>query len=452
VRRLALRGGAGGRARWVTAGLVDQVVIASANAANTLLALALLDRTRAGIMLLSLGLAYLVMGISRAFVGEVLLALASRYDAERRERLVRQGLGTAATIGLLAAVILFVVWLVWPARGDVDLRDLVWVAPLLPMILLHDTGRYSYLAAREPAKALVIDLVWVGTQAVAVAVMIATGLSSAGGLFVCWGLGAAAGASVFLLRSGFLRGFRLGDPRQWFAVTRHLSGWFTATALIGQFQVQAVGFLVAGQLSARELSGLRGAQTAVLQPVQNFNTALMGLLVPRASRLAGDASRLAGDSAEAAAAAAAGLRRQTRLLALAFAGLAALMVAVVVPVARTLLVHIPKFADIAPLALPMSIQAGIYLVQLPVTSAMRGMHRARMLFVQYVIFTATSLSGLVIGAHLDRLPGAAWGLTVGAAAGLAVMIGLYAYALRWLGDRSADRFATADDDLAPIAE
>ena len=35
-------------ARWVTAGLLDQVVIASANAGNTLLALALLDRARAG--------------------------------------------------------------------------------------------------------------------------------------------------------------------------------------------------------------------------------------------------------------------------------------------------------------------------------------------------------------------------------------------------------------------
>ena len=59
-----------GGARWVTAGLADQVVIASANAGNILLALALLNRHRAGILALSIGVAYLVMGINRAFVGD----------------------------------------------------------------------------------------------------------------------------------------------------------------------------------------------------------------------------------------------------------------------------------------------------------------------------------------------------------------------------------------------
>ena len=39
----------------VTVGLVDQAVIAVANATNTLLALALLDRSRAGVMLLEHG-------------------------------------------------------------------------------------------------------------------------------------------------------------------------------------------------------------------------------------------------------------------------------------------------------------------------------------------------------------------------------------------------------------
>src|SRR5262249_61181971 len=67
-------------ARWVTAGLADQFVIACANAGNTVLALALLSLHRSGIMILSLGLAYFVMFINRAFVGDVLLALASRYD------------------------------------------------------------------------------------------------------------------------------------------------------------------------------------------------------------------------------------------------------------------------------------------------------------------------------------------------------------------------------------
>ncbi len=427
--------------RWVTFGLVDQVVIALANAANNLLALALLDRARAGVMLLSLGIGYLVIGTNRAFVGEVLLTLAPRYEGERQLRLVRNGFAAALTFAVSAAVVLVVVWLVVPAQGGVDLRDLIWVAPFLPSLLLHDTARYSYLANRQPQRALVIDAVWVGTQLVCVVVLVSSGLTSAGGLFACWGLGATAGTTVFLLRSRIWPW--QGSPRRWLSETRHLSGWFTATALIGQFQGQAVGFLVAAQLSARELSGLRGAQTALLQPVQNFITAVMGLLVPRASRLAADAAR----SGPAGTQAAAGLRRQTRVLALGFAGLGAVMVAVVVPLARAVLVHLPKFADIAPLALPIAIQPTIYLVQLPFAAALRGMHRARLLFLQYVLFTTTSLTGLVLGAWLDRLPGAAWGLTTGSAVGLVAMVGFYTYAQRHL-----DQPATGPVEEVPPVE
>ena len=402
------------------------MVIALANAGNTLLALALLDRSRAGVMLLSLGLSYLVIGVNRAFVGEVLLTLASRYDDERRERLVRNGSAAALTVGCVAAVLCLGIGLLFDG-GRVNLGDLVFVAPFLPSLLLHDTGRYTYLSARQPQRALVIDAIWVGTQLLGVLVMIAAGLTGAAGLFVSWGLGATAGAVAFLLRSG-VRPDR-GSPREWFAQTRKLSGWFTATAVIGQLQGQAVGFLVTNQLSARELSGLRGAQTALLQPVQNFITAVMGLLVPRTSRLAAQAGAGgagAGDAADR-------LRRQTRTLALVFAGLGVLLVAVVVPVARTVLVRLPKFADIAPLALPIALQPALYLVQLPFAAAIRGMHRASLLFVQYAIFTTASLTGLVVGATADRLPGAAWGLTCGSAIGLAAMIILYRLAQRGLG-------------------
>jgi hypothetical protein len=432
-----------GGARWVTAGLADQVVIASANAGNILLALALLDRHRAGILVLSIGIAYLIMGINRAFVGEVLLAMASRYDGEDRDRLVRNGTAVAVTIGLIAAVVCTVVWAVWPTEPNVDLRDLIWVVPFLPTILLHDTGRYSYLSARQPGRALVIDLVWVTTQGLCVLLLWASHAVTAGRLFVCWGLGATVGACVFLLRSG-VRPWR-GDPRQWATETRRLSGWFTATALIGQFQVQAVGFLVAGQLSARELSGLRGAQTALIQPVQNFITAMMGLLVPRASRLAGEAAR----GSEPAAV---GLRRQTRTLVLISCALGAVLVATLAPVAHFLLVRVPKFADIAPLALPMSIQGAIYLVQMPFAAALRGMHQARMLFWQYALFSTTSLSGLVIGASQARLLGAVWGMVVGAIVGLTAMAAQYLYAVRRLAGSGDDSASTPDDGIATVKD
>jgi O-antigen/teichoic acid export membrane protein len=430
--------------RRVGAGLADQFVVACANAGNTLLALLLLDRERSGIMVQSLALAYVVMFLNRAFVGDVLLTLASRHEGERRDRLVRNGLAAAVTFASIAAVVLLAVWAVWPRDRNVNLVDLVWVAPFLPVLLLQDTGRFSYLADREPVKALHIDLVWVGTQVLAVVAMVLTGHVSAGGLFVCWGIGAAAGATVFLLRTGH-RPWR-GRPVGWIAETRHLSGWFTATAVIGQFQVLAITFLVSHQLSNSAVSGLRGAQTVLIQPVQNFLMAVQGLVVPRGSRLARDAARLPAAEGEQAAAS---LRRLTWQLALAFTALAVVTVLVMWPVAEFLLVRFQKFHDIAPLALPLALQAGIYMVQLPFTAALRAMHRARMLLLQYVVFTTVSLIGLVIGAALHGLEGAAWGLTTGAAAGLVTMIGLYLYALRWLGEEEPDRAAEAESPVEP---
>ena len=405
------------RARFVGAGLLDQTVIAAANAATTLLGPILLGLHRSGLMILALGVGYLAMYLNRAFVGDVLIALASRHEGEHRARLVRNGAAAAATAGLVGCAALMIIWGSWPSGGDADLRDLVWIAPFLPAVMLHDTGRCVYLADRKPQRALTVDLVWAGTQALIITGLVVSGTVTAAGLLAAWGLGAVAGSAVFLVREK-LRPWQ-GSPRGWFTETRHLSGWFTATAVVAQLQVQAVVFLVAFRLSAAEVAGLRFVQTVQLQPVQNLITASQGMLVPRASRQAG-----AGDRAA--------LQRQVRLTALLFGGLAVLYVAVAWPLVSLVLSRFDTFAPFAPLALPVALQAAVYLLQVPFTAAMRGMHRARMLFVQYLGFAVATVAGLLAGAQVHGLLGAVWGLFAGSVAGLSLMIGMYLYALRWV--------------------
>jgi len=430
-------------ARWVGAGLLDQMVIATANAANTLLGPILLDRDVAGLMVLSLGVGYLAMYLNRAFVGDVLIAMASRYEGERRDELVRNGLATAAIAGIIGGLLFVLVWAVWPRGGDTDLLYLIWLAPFLPAIMLHDTARCTYLARREPEKALTIDLVWAGTQGVIVTAMILFHWYSAGALLVAWGFGAVAGATVFLVREK-QRPWR-GDPRRWLAETRHLSGWFTATAVVGQFQVQAVSFLVGFRLAASDIAGLRFVQTIQMQPVQNLITAVQGLIVPRASRHAADAAQPGPDGLAAVAA----LRRQTRQLALAFAGLGLVMVLVAWPTISYILSHTKKWSDVAPLALPVALQGMMYLIQVPFTAAIRGMHRAKLLFAQYLVFSAVSLTGLVIGAEVGDLRGAVWGLFAGTTAGLLCMIALYELAVRRLSHPDSQAPARTDEPAEP---
>jgi O-antigen/teichoic acid export membrane protein len=159
--------------------------------------------------------------------------------------------------------------------------------------------------------------------------------------------------------------------------------------------------------------------------MQNFVTAMMGLLVPRSSRLAAE-----GDAA--------GLRRQTVRVAAGFAGLAVLAFGIMMPVAFVVIRHVRQLSHIGPLIVPVSAQAGIYLVQIPFATAIRGMHRGRLLFTQYAIFAVASLTGLVIGAAVGGLPGAGWGLATGSATGLAVFIALYAWAVARLAPVPGD--------------
>ncbi|MFF5231082.1 hypothetical protein [Dactylosporangium sp. NPDC000521] len=412
--------------RFVGAGLLDQVVIATANAANTLLGGILLPKDQFGALALALSVGYFSMYLNRAFVGDVLLALASRFDGEHRGRLIRNGLTTALCSGVTTMIVFTVLWLAWPHDGNIDLDELIWLVPFMVPLMLHDTARCDYLADRRPDKALGIDLVWAGTQGVVIVLMILTGNESPGGFLAAWGIGATAGATVYLLRGRTLP-WR-GNPKAWLAETRHLSGWFTATAIVAQVQVLSISFLVAGKLSKIELGNLRFVQTVQLQPVQNLVAAIQGLLVPRASRAAADAAKPGAEGAEAAAT----LRRQTRQLALAFAVLGTLMVVIVWPLVSWVLTATDKFAEAAPLALPIALQGAVYLLQVPFTAAMRGMHRARMLFVQYVVFATVSLTGLSVGAS-QGLQGAAWGLLTGSTTGLICMVVLYGYALKSVG-------------------
>ncbi len=400
------------RLRANAAGIADQLVNAGANAATGLLVYPFLPPEDTGDVLFALACGYFVVGVSRAVVGDVLLAHTSRYEGEVRRRHVRDAAATALGLGFLGTVLALVASTVGPHY----LVLLVWLAPFLPFLLLHDAGRYAFLAEGRPERALVADLTYVAVQAVGLVALLRWGARQPDGspaaevFLLAWGLGAVAGALSFVLRARInpLR----GRVPAWLAESRHLSGWFTATAVLGQAQVQLVYTLVVDVLSKPALATLRLAQYGLLMPAQNLQIALASLLVPRMSRLAH-----AGDVA--------GLRRLVRR-ALGLTALAAAVPLLGVPLAGPALRWLlPEYAGAAALALPVALQAAIYLLQLPFGAAMRGMHAVRALFAQYAVFTGATVVGLLTGALWAGLVGAAWGMTSGAVVGFAAMLVLY---------------------------
>lgn len=401
----------GRKARLVGAGLADQVVVAVANAGNSLVALLLLpDTDRAGLLVLALAVGYAAISLNRAFVGEVLLALAPRFEPADRDRLIRDGLAAALFCGVFTAFILFVTWL---AFGS-DLPDLGWVALVMPVVMLQDTARYSLLAQARQQQALVNDLGLVVVQAAAVVALAIGDRVTAGGLVLCWGLGGLVGYAGYVLRGGFLP-WR-GDPRRWPARTRRLAGWFTGTAVVGQVHTLAVMFLIGVGLSESAIALFRLVQVTVLQPVQNFNQAITSLLVPRLSKAAVMAKE-----------------QVNVLLRKVMPPLAALTVALVLVgglLAQLIFPLVPRYADAAPLAWPVLLQAAVYMLQAPVLAALRGMHRGPLQFAQYVVFAVASVTGLVVGALTGELLLAAWGLAAGTGVGFVAALILYRHALR----------------------
>lgn len=401
----------GRKARLVGAGLADQVVVAVANAGNSLVALLLLpDTDRAGLLVLALAVGYAAISLNRAFVGEVLLALAPRFEPADRDRLIRDGLAAALFCGVFTAFILFVTWL---ALGS-DLPDLGWVALVTPVVMLQDTARYSLLAQARQQQALVNDLGLVVVQAAAVVALAIGDRVTAGGLVLCWGLGGLVGYAGYVLRGGFLP-WR-GDPRRWPARTRRLAGWFTGTAVVGQVHTLAVMFLIGVGLSESAIALFRLVQVTVLQPVQNFNQAITSLLVPRLSKAAVMAKE-----------------QVNVLLRKVMPPLAALTVALVLVgglLAQLIFPLVPRYADAAPLAWPVLLQAAVYMLQAPVLAALRGMHRGPLQFAQYVVFAVASVTGLVVGALTGELLLAAWGLAAGTGVGFVAALILYRHALR----------------------
>ncbi|MFI5957955.1 hypothetical protein [Cryptosporangium sp. NPDC051539] len=417
-----------------TAGLADQLVSAGANAATGLLVLPFLPPSHAGAVLFAIGVGYFAIGIARALVGDVLLTYSARYGDTERARQATDATKTAAAFGLIASVLAVLAW----ATGPGFLSELIWLAPFLPFVLVHDAGRYAFLAARRPARALISDLTYIGVQAVLLAVLLGAGYRD-GAVFLCaWGAGGVAGAFSFLIRSR-INVFNIfgGDLRGWIRETRHLSSWMTATALLGQAQVQLVYTLVTGLLAPAALAMLRAAQYGLLMPAQNLQMAVSSLLVPRMSRLAAE-----GDVA--------GMSRLVRK-ALSATVLCGLLPVALSPLAGPLLDAIlPKYAEAGTIAFPVALQALIYLVQVPFTAALRGMQRVRSLFVQYAMFCLAQCAGLVLGTLWFDLRGAASGMAFGSAVGLVVMVVLYRKALHRLAQTGGtDPDDTPEPDDAP---
>jgi len=219
-----------------------------------------------------------VEGVLRAAFGET-MAVADSGTAPRRAGIVDMALLPAAAMAAVAVPAALVV-----GAGRLELLCVALALGLVPRVLA-DTLRHVAFAARTPAVAVVIDVVWLAVQLVAMAVAVPFGLQRATAAVMAWGVGAAA-ASLVGLRALHIDP-SVGSWRDgwaWLVVNRRLSWAYTVEFLVLSASTQAVLIPVALLSNSETVAALRGAQLA-FGLVTTLTLGLRSALTPHAVAL-----------------------------------------------------------------------------------------------------------------------------------------------------------------------
>lgn len=177
----------GGSSLRVPTAIIDQAAAAGSNLLFMLVGARWLDADEFGVLGLLYAVYLLVLGAARALAAEPALVRADQPDW--RKGTTGAGLAVALVGAALVAL---------AALGGVQRGPALVLAVFLPALIVQDMGRYLGFAARRPARALRLDLVWAGSLVLALAGLAVTGTRSATSLLAAWGGSGAVSAVVFL--------------------------------------------------------------------------------------------------------------------------------------------------------------------------------------------------------------------------------------------------------------
>ncbi|HEX6207136.1 MAG TPA: hypothetical protein VF058_02145 [Actinomycetota bacterium] len=182
------------------------------------------------------------LGVTRAINSEPFVIRYSAVSADRWRHGATWATGTALAVGALGGVACLVAGII--AGGALG-SGLVAVGVALPGLMLQDTWRFTFFAARRGRSAFTNDAAWVLALAAGVALLAVADSWSVGSLVLAWG-GAGTLAGVI----GILQAGVVPTPNRsldWLRDQRDLAprflGEFTVTTLVSQITVFGLGIL-----------------------------------------------------------------------------------------------------------------------------------------------------------------------------------------------------------------
>lgn len=255
----------------------DQVLSSGTGLALVVLVARDADAATFGALSVALVVNGLLLGVTRAAIGEIVL-LRCRTLASDRAREARVGLTLALLAGAIAGLGLLVASTI--VGGDVG-RFLQIVAGAAPFVYAQDLLRYLAYANGRIEDAVVIDAVWMGVQVAASAGLLLADQATPTRLLLAW----LAGAAVSAVAGCFWRRLRprMAGLRAWWRAERGRAVGFVSDFLVSTGVVQASFVVLGAVLPLDEFGALRVAFIS-LSPLANL---LAGVRILTLAHLAG---------------------------------------------------------------------------------------------------------------------------------------------------------------------
>ena len=383
LRRLA------GRAGW---NLTDQLLSAVTNVVLTfVVARTVNDEDRFGAFSTALLIFYLLIGVERALVGQVMGIRHSDVPADRMRGVAADGLGTIATLGVAAgALVALAGWIIGGLVGP----PLIAVGVVMPGLLLQDTCRMIFFAQAMPKLAAANDAVWAVVQFSVIGLLIATGQANPWSLVLAWGGAALVCVGLALLQLRVLPRPRAGAA--WCREHRDLVGYLLPETLLTSGGLQATTLVTGKIVGVRGVGSFGGAQR-LLGPLGMVGAAVMTFAMPEISRRKSLSARTRWRFAVA-------LSVLMTVVSLMY--VAALLL---LPDSVGQTLFKASWHGVRSVLLPMGLFSTVAGACLGPALVIIAMGRARQTFWLTVLEAPLVLTLMPVGALLDGAPGAAWG-------------------------------------------
>ncbi|MCV7227509.1 hypothetical protein [Mycolicibacterium komossense] len=232
-----------------------------------------------GVFAVAYALSWILLGVSRAFLGEVSLIDGSeKLDSTADWRSFSSA--TAVFAGTVSGIVFLV------GFSLTSSTDAIWIgwsfAAAMPLVVLADSLRYVAFTDEVPRNALILDTLWLFGTLLAPPAIAVLGVPPIASAILGWGLGATLGVGFALIGQARLRP-RLKGAFKWAAHQRVTRTQYALDFLANNGIGQAVTALVPVVSSLAVAGGLR-AGAIILGPLNVVYSALIVFLIPRIRR------------------------------------------------------------------------------------------------------------------------------------------------------------------------